>query len=254
VLASNSSELSRAPDGWRARFLLLVADPGLDPVGPLVTELVRQHVDVNVCADVAEALLLAGTLRPDAIVVAANPGDISSSTFVHTLAKHTDIPTVVGIGAGEGDQAGAALVAGAAACIARPYRLRELIPILKSIRPEMIGTLEPVLERGGLRLDPATLEVRLYGRLIRLPLREYQLLRFFMVHADRVVTREQIYDAVWGGAVGDASNTLTVHIKRLRRRLDDDQREGRIIVTVRGLGYRFVPPPRRPVGQPGEAS
>ncbi len=190
---------------------------------------------------------MAGTMRPDAVVVAAEPGGISSSAFVRALAKHTSIPTVVGVGPAEGEQAGAALVAGATACIARPYRLPELIPILRSIRPDSIGTLEPVLEAGGLRLDPATLEVRLHGELIRLPLREYYVLRFFMIHKDRVVSREQIYEAVWGGPVHDASNTLSVHIKRLRMRLKDNQPDPAIIVTVRGVGYRFVPPPAKPI-------
>ena len=159
------------------------------------------------------------------------------------MSKYAGIPTLVGIGEDEGEHAGAALGAGARACVARPYRLPELIPILRSIRPELMGALEPVLECGGLRLDPATLEVTLRGQAIRRPMREYHLLRFFMIHADRVVTRDQIYDNVWGSTVNDASNTLTVHIKRLRQRLGDDHREPRIIITVRGLGYRLIPPP-----------
>jgi DNA-binding response OmpR family regulator len=230
-------------DGWRSRFVLLVADPTLDPGGPLAAELIRLHVDVTVCRDPVEALVLAGTMRPDAVVVAADPGEITSTSFVRAVSEHAGIPTLVGIGKDEGEHAGAVLMAGAHACVARPYRLPELIPILRSIRPELIGALEPVLECGGLRLDPSTLEVSLRGQAIRLPMQEYRLLRFFMIHADRVVTREQIYDNVWGPAVHDASNTLTVHIKRLRLRLGDDHREPQIIVTVRGLGYRLIPPP-----------
>ncbi|MBO0871460.1 MAG: response regulator transcription factor, partial [Micromonosporaceae bacterium] len=161
--------MPRTADGWRPRFLLLFADPTLDPNGPLTDELTRQQVDVRLCSDPAEALVLVGTMRPDAVVVAARPGDISSSAFVRAVSKYTDTPTMVGVGEGEGDYAGEALVAGATACVARPYRLPELIPILRSIRPETVGTLGPVLECGGLRLDPATLEVHLHGRPIRLP-------------------------------------------------------------------------------------
>jgi DNA-binding response OmpR family regulator len=230
-------------DGWRSRFVLLVVDPTLDPGGSLAAELTQLQVDVTVCRDPAEALVLAGRMRPDAVVVAAEPGGITSTSFVRAVSKHAGTATLVGIGQGEGEHAGAALMAGARACVARPYRLPELIPILRSIRPELIGALEPVLECGGLRLDPSTLEVTLHGQAIRLPMREYRLLRFFMIHADRVVTREQLYDNVWGSAVHDASNTLTVHIKRLRQRLGDDHREPQIIVTVRGLGYRLIPPP-----------
>jgi DNA-binding response OmpR family regulator len=242
---SRPGPLGRSPAsaGWRPRFLLLVADPDLATAGDLVAELGRHHVDVEVSAGAADALVAAGTMRPDALLVAAEPGGLSSADVVRALSRRTDIPVVVGIGDGQGDQAGAALASGAAACVARPYRLNELIPIMKSIRPESVGTLEPAIERGGLRLDPATLEVALNGRPIPLPLREYELLRFFMVHADRVVSRDQIYDTVWGGAAGETSNTLAVHVKRLRRRLDDGRKNPRIILTVRGVGYRFVPPP-----------
>jgi DNA-binding response OmpR family regulator len=151
---------------------------------------------------------------------------------------------VVGIGDGQGDQAGAALSSGATACIARPYRLNELIPIMKSIRPDSIGMMEPPIECGALRLDPATLEVFLYGRSIRLPLREYELLRLLMVHADRVLTPDQIYSTLWAQRSGHRSNTLAVHIRRLRTRLGDNQESPRIIKTVRGVGYRLIPPSR----------
>jgi DNA-binding response OmpR family regulator len=254
VLNSDSVQLARA-DVWRPHFTLLIVDPALDHSDPLVAELERQHIEVTLLADAAEALVLVGTLRPDAVVLAADLGELSSGTFVRALARHTRIPTVVGVAAGEGDQADAALGAGASAAIARPFRLPELILILRSFRPEAVGMLEPALVCGGLSLDPSTLDVRLHDRPIRLPLREYQVLRFFMIHVDRVVTRDQIYDAVWGGAGGDASNTLTVHINRLRKRLGDDHGDPQIIVTVRGLGYRFVAPPQRSrdLGETGTA-
>jgi DNA-binding response OmpR family regulator len=61
-----------------------------------------------------------------------------------------------------------------------------------------------------------------------------------MANADRVVTREQIRDSVWGGV--RASNTITVHVQRLRQRLGDDHADPKLILTVRGVGYRLVPP------------
>jgi DNA-binding response OmpR family regulator len=229
---------------WRSRFLLLVADPDRDVADELASELARHHVDVEVCIGAADALVAAGTLQPDAVLVAAEPGDLTGAEVVQVLAKRTNIPLLVGIGDGQGDQAGAALASGATACIARPYRLNELIPIMKSIRPDSIGVLEPPIVCGALRLDPATLEVHLYGRSIRLPLREYELLRFLMIHADRVLTPEQIYRTVWGRSGGHRSNTLAVHIKRLRVRLGDNQENPHIIRTVRGVGYRLIPPSR----------
>ena len=238
---------------WRSRFLLLIADPDPDVAGELASELARHHVDVEVCIGAADALVATGTLQPDAVLVAAEPGDLTGAEVVQVLARRTNIPLLIGIGDGQGAQAGAALSSGATACIARPYRLNELIPIMKSIRPDSIGMLEPPIDCGALRLDPATLEVHLYGRSIRLPLREYELLRFLMVHADRVLRPEQIYRTVWGRSSGHRSNTLAVHIKRLRGRLGDHQENPHIIKTVRGVGYRLIPPSRavRPPSSPG---
>jgi DNA-binding response OmpR family regulator len=252
--SSRAAVVSRdAWNGWRSRFLLLLADPDPDVADELASELARHHVDLEVCVGAADALVAAGTLRPDAVLVAAEPGDLTGAEVAQVLAKRTNIPVLVGIGDGQGDQAGAALSSGATACIARPYRLNELIPIMKSIRPDSIGMLEPPIECGALRLDPATLEVHLYGRSIRLPLREYELLRFLMVHADRILTPEQIYRTVWGRSSGHRSNTLAVHIKRLRLRLGDNQEHPHVIKTVRGVGYRLIPPSRavRPPSSPG---
>lgn len=242
---SRATAPSRAGlDRWRSRFLLVIADPDSDVADELASELARHHVDVEVCLGAADALLAAGTMRPDAVLLAAEPGDLTGAEVVQVLAKRTEIPVVVGIGDGQGDQAGAALSSGATACIARPYRLNELIPIMKSIRPDSIGMMEPPIECGALRLDPATLEVFLYDRSIRLPLREYELLRLLMVHADRVLTPDQIYRTLWAQRGGHRSNTLAVHIRRLRTRLGDNQQSPRIIKTVRGVGYRLIPPSR----------
>jgi len=208
----------------------------------VVSELTRQHVQVELCGTAAEALVAAGTMRPDALLIAAEPGDLSSTEVVRALVKRTDIPVIVGIGDGQGERAEQALAAGATACVARPYRLNELVQIMKSIRPETLGTTEPPIDLGGIHLDPRTLEVVVGGRPKRLSLREYQLLRFLMLHTDRIVTRDEIYETVWGEPAKDASNTLTVHIGRLRGKLGDDQKNPHIIQTMRGVGYRFVPP------------
>lgn len=95
---------------------------------------------------------------------------------------------------------------------------------------------------GGLRLDPTAQEAELHGRRIALPPRETRLLHLLMSNANHVVTREQIRETVWGADEHNSSNTITVHIQRLRARLGGDPD---IIQTVRRLGYRLVPPPRK---------
>ncbi len=223
--------------------MLLIADPDRDMAGNLAGELERWHVDTDVCLTAADTLLAAGRTQPDAVLAAADLAGISKMEVVRALCRSAGIPVVVGIGDANGAEAAAALAAGATACIARPYRTPELVPILRAIRPESVTAVDPPMECGGLHLNPATHEVRLHGRPIRLPLREFQLLRFFMAHMDRVASREEIHESVWGTPTPESSNTLTVHIRRLRAHLGDDQRDPRIILTIRGIGYRLVPPP-----------
>jgi DNA-binding response OmpR family regulator len=221
-------------------FLLLIADSDVERSERLAEALAEHQVTAIVCSDGAEALLVAGAEHPDAVLAAAALPTVGGAALTRALHARTTIPVVVGIGDGDGLAAAEALTAGATACIAHPYRLRELLPILRAIRPEAMVEPQPVLVCGVLRLDPAALEVHLHGQLIRMPMRELRLLHLLMAQADRVVTRDQIRDTVWGGVPG--SNTITVHIQRLRHRLGDDQVDPKLILTVRGVGYRLVPP------------
>jgi DNA-binding response OmpR family regulator len=233
----------------RPRFLLVVADSDVNATEALAKELATFHIDTEVCDDLAGALLAAGMLRPDAVLLGAEQEGLNRPAVVAALRKRADIPVVVGISADEGGTAATVLAVGATACVPRPYRVPQLIPILRAIRPATVGTIDPPINCGRLVLDPATMEVRFDGQRIVLPMREYQVLQFLMTHADRVLPRDQIFQAVWGEHAGEASNTLAVHVKRLRRRLGDDQKDPHIIATVRGVGYRLIPPrlaPNRP--------
>ena len=234
------------PEGTRSApradaFLLLIADGDHEGSKRLAAVLAEHQVTSVICADGAEALIATGAEHPDAVLATASLPTIGGAALTRAISARTSIPVLVGIGGTDGAAAAEALAAGATACVAHPYRLRELLPILRAIRPEGLAGGQPLLTLGGLRLDPAVLEVRLDGRLIRMPLRELRLLQLLMANADRVVTREQIREAVWGGAPG--SNTITVHVQRLRHRLGDDQVNPKLILTVRGVGYRLVPPP-----------
>jgi DNA-binding response OmpR family regulator len=221
-------------------FLLLIADEDLGASTVLAEALAEHRVAAIVCTDGAQALIAAGAEHPDGVLATATLPVVGGAALTRALSARTNIPVVVGIGGGDGQAAADALAAGATACVAHPYRLRELLPILRAMRPDGMVEPEPPLECGALRLDPGALEVHLHGRPVRMPMREMRLLQLLMTHADRVVTRDQIRDAVWGGVPG--SNTITVHVQRLRQRLGDDQVDPRMILTVRGVGYRLVPP------------
>ena len=233
------------PPESRSAFYLLIIDRG-PHIDALAHQFTSQGIQVTVCEDPAEALLEAGNLKPDAVLAAANLHTVDSATLTGILRRRLDIPVLLGIADGEGDTAAAALSAGASACVARPYRFHEVFAILNAIRADAEPSDTPPLEVGGLRLDPNTLEAILHGRAIRLPEREFRLLWLLLANAGRVVSRDRIRMQLWQNSPPDASNTITVHIRRLRARFGDDPLNPSMIVTVRRRGYRIIPPAPQP--------
>ena len=109
---------------------------------------------------------------------------------------------------------------------------------------EAIGRVAPITlmtyDQGGLRIDFDGYEVFLDGRKIHVYLREFEILRFFIQHPNRVFTRAHILDAVWGSkSRGIDPRTVDVHVRRLRTRIERDHAHPELIVTVRGVGYKF---------------
>lgn len=226
-------------------MLVLAVDPEKSEAVALKSALDKRFsVVLADCA--AEALLSAGEFRPDVVVCAAQLPDISSARLVDTLHRHRPLSIIIGAGPDDGPAAAAAMKAGATVCVTRPYQLQELEPLVRSLRPTRSSLA--ALESGPVRLDPESQRVYLYGRAIDLPLQEFHLLYLLMSHRDRVVTREQIRKQLWPGLPDERSNTITVHIRRLRLRLADDPWQPKVLATVRGKGYRFTaPPPLQPV-------
>ncbi|GAA3843406.1 response regulator transcription factor [Sphaerisporangium flaviroseum] len=229
-----------AVDGdTRSAPMLLVADPDADMVSELAAALEREGVFVAGAADGAQALLQAGALRPDVVLVSASLPVIGPVDFVRAVRLARAVPVLLGVGEGHAEQAVQALAAGATACVARPYRVPELLPLVQAAFPSNAGS-RGALTVGGVMLDPGAYQVRVAGIPVHLPLREFELLHYLMRHADRTVTREQIMHHVWHAADGMSTNTIAVHVKRLRARLGDH--EDQLIQTVRGVGYRLVTP------------
>jgi len=223
----------------RAHLLLLAVEPEASEALRLKTAF-DKHFSLVLADNAADALLAAGEFHPDVVLAAASLGDISSERLVGALQRHRRVSVIIGAGPDEGLAAAAAMRAGATVCVARPYRIPELEPLVRSLRPTRTS-LAPV-ECGPVRLDPESQRVFLDGRAIDLPLQEFRLLHLLMSHRDRVLTREQIRKQLWPGLPDERSNTITVHVRRLRLRFDDDPWHPKVIATVRGRGYRFTAP------------
>ncbi len=144
--------------------------------------------------------------------------------------------------AGEADKV-VGLEMGADDYLAKPFSPREMVARVRAIlrRSENASKLEgaPSYQKGPLKMDFSTYEVTVRGKLVRLTLKEFELLRFLVQNPNRVLSRDQLLDRIWGGETFVTPRTVDVHIRRLRKAIEKDDRKPRWILTLRGVGYKF---------------
>jgi len=148
--------------------------------------------------------------------------------IVMLTARGDEIDRVVGLEGGADDY------------IVKPFSQRELLARIRAALRRSVVAEGEVVTVGQLKLDAASHQVSVEGAEIALGPTEYRLLEFFMHHPDRVYSRAQLLDRVWGGNVYVEERTVDVHIRRLRKALTPYGYD-RLIRTVRGAGYRFSP-------------
>lgn len=157
----------------------------------------------------------------------------SALPIIMLTAKAEEVDRVLGLELGADDY------------ITKPFSPRELIARVRAVLRRTHGEDVPhpheVFERGRLRIDFDTYEVYLDGRPLGLSLREFELLKFFAQHPFRVYDRLQLLDLVWGPEVHVEPRTVDVHIRRLRKQIERNDAVPELIVTVRGVGYKFNP-------------
>jgi phosphate regulon transcriptional regulator PhoB len=144
--------------------------------------------------------------------------------------------------AGEADKV-VGLEMGADDYLAKPFSPRELVARVRAIlrRSEITSSSETAApyEKGPLRIDFSTYEVFVRGKAVKLTLKEFELLRFLVQNPSRVLSRDQLLDRVWGGETFVTPRTVDVHIRRLRKAIEKDDRKPKWILTLRGVGYKF---------------
>ncbi len=227
------------------RISVLVVDHGQE-VDDLLAAAAGQPFDFHVCTDAAEALLHFGKLCPDVVLLGPDAGRLDPIELL-TIVRTDDPQEPIVVGADPCCSAftSRASDAGASAVVPRPYQVRELLALINSLVPvpNQVGLRPMVLDLGRLRVDGALPQMWLDGRQIELPYTEFLILRFFAERPGELVTRQELLDAVWGKGVTVRSNTLNVHMMRLRRRLGSDKHGPQWFRMIRGVGYQFKVPP-----------
>ena len=154
-------------------------------------------------------------------------------------ARSKDIPIIMLTARAQESDKVEGLDAGADDYVTKPFSPKELIARIKAVLRRRAPQLtDDLIEIGGLALDPAAHRVTGRGQDLRLGPTEFKLLHFFMTHPERVYTRMQLLDYVWGDHVFVEERTVDVHIRRLRQALEPSGHD-RLIETVRGAGYQL---------------
>lgn len=149
------------------------------------------------------------------------------------------IPVVMLTARGEEEDKVRGLEVGADDYITKPFSPKELIARLKAVMRRVSPTsLDAIIDVQGLKLDPVSHRVTANDIPVDMGPTEFRMLHFFMTHQERVFSREQLLNNVWGTNVYVEDRTVDVHIRRLRKALEPEQHD-KLVQTVRGAGYRF---------------
>lgn len=217
---------------------LLVVNDEPATAEALERALVLEGFDVVLATDDAEALDVAERQAPDAVVVDLVETEARGAALCRRLRQAVPRIPVLLVGARNTPvERTRGLVAGADDYIAKPFALVELLTRLRALLRRS-GPLRPdVLRFADLVLDPVTRDVVNAGRpIVDLTVTEFRLLEFFLSHPRVVLTRQAIFNHIWGFDFAGRSNSLNVHVGQLRRKLEAAG-QPRLIHTVRGVGY-----------------
>src|SRR5262245_1542344 len=224
-----------------ARQILIVEDER--PIREMIAfGLRRNGFEVREAADVSSARASIADRRPDLVLVDWMLPDMSGLELTRALKRDKEtreVPIIMLTARAEEQDKVTGLEGGADDYVTKPFSPRELLArinaVLRRVAP---GGTEEVVSIDGLMLDGASHRVTVGEQTVALGPTEYRLLSFFMTHPERVYSRNQLLDRVWGGNVYVEERTVDVHIRRLRKALESFGYD-RLIQTVRGAGSRF---------------
>ncbi|MEY4390709.1 MAG: hypothetical protein RLZZ400_452 [Actinomycetota bacterium] len=221
---------------------VLVVEDELGLREPLVYLLEKEGYQVVQAGDGIEAISAFKSSNPDLILLdlmlpGKSGNDVcreirqtSNVPIIMLTAKDAELDKVVGLEIGADDY------------VTKPYSTRELLARMKAVLRRNVDpgtTEEGLLTAGSVSMDISRHIVYVNGEKVAMPLKEFELLELLLENVNRVLTRTQIIDRVWGANYYGDTKTLDVHVKRLRSKIEDDPARPVHLVTVRGLGYKF---------------
>jgi two-component system response regulator RegX3 len=208
--------------------------------------LAREGFEVIVARDGAEALSKFDEVDPDIMLLDVMLPKVSGTDVCREVRKKSQVPIIIVSAKGSEVDAVVGLEVGADDYIVKPYRLRELVARMRAVMRRSTLTQTEIddvgfgaIRVGDVSIDPERHVVTIRDEVVKLPLKEFELLYVLMANAGKVMTRENLIDRVWGSDYFGDTKTLDVHIKRLRSKVESDPANPVNIVTIRGLGYKY---------------
>ncbi|MGA9332833.1 MAG: phosphate regulon transcriptional regulator PhoB [Rudaea sp.] len=202
----------------------------------------KADMEIMQAADAHEAQLAVAATVPDLILLDWMLPGMSGLELARRMRREDptrEVPIIMLTARGEEMDRVNGLEAGVDDYIVKPFSTRELIARIKAVLRRSHGDDgSGIISLGGLRIDGPAHRVSVGDSAVQVGPTEYRLLHFFMTHPERVYSRSQLLDHVWGGSVYVEERTVDVHIRRLRQTLEPWQLDS-LVQTVRGAGYRF---------------
>jgi DNA-binding response OmpR family regulator len=222
---------------------VLVVDDDATTRDVIVRYLEREGFEALQAEDGGRARAVIETAEPNLVILDLMLPGIDGLSVIRWMRTTGWTPVIMLTALGEETDRIVGLELGADDYVTKPFSPRELVARVKSVLRRS-GTAAPAVERietGDLVLDAAAREVRRGDAEVRLTAKEFDLLWFLASHPRRVFSRDQIMSRVWGYDDGLDTGTVTVHVRRVREKIEDDPSDPRHLETVWGVGYRFTP-------------
>ncbi len=224
-----------------AKVLIVDDEPNIREVVGLYLR--RDGHDVVSAADGEEALSVFSSAVPDLVVLDLMLPKVGGLEVCRRMRAERRVPLIMLTARGEEEERIVGLSLGADDYVVKPFSPRELAArvaaVLRRVEESSGDENQKVLSFDGLRIDPNTREVLVRGEPVTLTAREFDLLHHLAASPSRVYTRDQLMELVWGYTFSADTSTVTVHVRRLREKVEPDPARPRYLQTVWGVGYKF---------------
>jgi two-component system KDP operon response regulator KdpE len=201
-----------------------------------------RNYQVEQAADGEQALAAAAVFDPELVVLDLNMPVLDGFAVCRELRRTSAVPILVLSVREDASDKVEALDLGADDYLTKPFGIEELLARMRVVLRRGGGRAagQPIIEHGDLRIDLERREVTVRGQPVHLRPKEYEMLRYLVANAGKLVTHRMLLRAVWGAEYEDARPYLHVHVGQLRRKIEPDPANPSYILTEPGVGYRFA--------------